>query len=70
MKFLKTTLAFSVLFFAPVSAQDKEADAMRDLQLGLQGIQEAAKNPALLAQLMHDLQVRIRGMCRALLWDS
>jgi hypothetical protein len=70
MKFLKTTLAFSVLLFAPVSAQNKEGDAMRDLQLGLQGIQEAAKNPALLAQLMQDLQVRVRGMCTAFIWDS
>jgi hypothetical protein len=70
MKFLKTTLAFSVLLFAPVSAQNKEADAMRDLQLGLQGIQEAAKNPALLAQLMQDLQVCVRGMCTAFIWDS
>ena len=60
MKLFATITAFAVLLFAPVSAQDVEADAMRDLQLGLQGIQEAAKNPVLLAQLMQDLQVGAR----------
>lgn len=60
MKLFATITAFAVLLFAPVSAQDVEADAMRDLQLGLQGIQEAAKNPVLLAQLMQDLQVSAR----------
>lgn len=60
MKFFATFAAVSVLLFTPAAAQEKEADAMRDLQLGLQGIQEAAKNPALLAQLMQDLQVGAR----------
>ena len=57
MKYFKSIITLSVLLFAPAYAQDKEAEALRDLQLGLQGIQEAAKNPALLAQLMQDLQV-------------
>jgi hypothetical protein len=57
MKFLKTVLAFAVVFAAPVCAQDKEAAAMKDFQTGLAGLQEASKNPALLAQLMQDLAV-------------
>jgi hypothetical protein len=74
MKLFATLATFSVLLFAPASAQDMEADAMRDLQLGLLGIQEAAKNPVLLAQLMQDLQVgaryHIEGIGAILDWSS
>jgi membrane protein insertase Oxa1/YidC/SpoIIIJ len=62
MKFIATAVAILSIFFVPAMAQDKEAEAIRDLQLGLQGLQEAAKNPALLAQLMQDLQVSSIGI--------
>lgn len=37
---------------------DETAQAIRDLQVGMAGLKEASQNPALLAQLMRDLQVR------------
>jgi hypothetical protein len=40
-----------------VSAQNAE-DALRDMQIGMQGLQAAASDPAMMAQLMADLQVR------------
>lgn len=53
----KVLLSISLLFTTtPVLAQEGDA-ALRDLEIGLAGLQEAAKNPALLAQLMQDLQV-------------
>jgi len=51
----KTILSFSLLLAAPVFSQSDE-EALRDLQVGMAGLQEAAKNPALLAQLLQDLQ--------------
>ena len=36
---------------------DEMAKAIRDLQIGMSGLKEAANNPAILAQLMQDLQV-------------
>lgn len=62
MMFFKTLLSFSLLFAAPVFAEE-EASALRDLQIGMAGLQEAATNPALLAQLMQDLQVRGALQC-------
>lgn len=49
---------FSVLTVAFVASVSAQQDPMRDLQLGLQGLQQASKDPAQLAQLMKDLQVR------------
>lgn len=57
MMLFKTILSFSLLLAAPVFSQSDE-EALRDLQVGMAGLQEAAKNPALLAQLLQDLQVR------------
>jgi hypothetical protein len=37
--------------------QEDEDQALKDLYAGLAGLKEAAQNPALLAQLMRDLQV-------------
>jgi hypothetical protein len=37
--------------------KDQEDQAMKDLYLGMSGLKEASQNPALLAQLMRDLQV-------------
>ena len=45
--FIKTLLSFLLLLVAFCAGQD--ADAMRDIQLGLQGLKEAQKDPALLA---------------------
>lgn len=56
MKLLKTLLSLAVLS-APVLADDAKDDALRNMQIGMQGLKEAANNPQLLAQLMHDLQV-------------
>lgn len=47
-------LAVSVL--AAVTAQQYD-DATANIQIGMQGLMEAGKDPALLAQLMQDLQV-------------
>ena len=33
-------------------------DSLRDIQVGMQGLMEASKDPAVLAQLMKDMQVR------------
>lgn len=55
MKYIKSIITAVVISLTSVVAQ--EADAMRDIQLGMAGLQEASKNPALLAQLMQDLQV-------------
>jgi uncharacterized membrane protein len=55
MKFIKAVLSLGALLIAPTVLADDEA--LRDLQIGMQGLKEAANNPELLAQLMHDLQV-------------
>jgi hypothetical protein len=36
---------------------EETAQAIKDLQTGMAGLKEASSNPALLAQLMRDLQV-------------
>lgn len=66
MKVFKTLLTASfMLCFSVASAQDyvrgqdPQADAIRDMQTGMAGMQQAAKDPVLLAQLMKDLQVKI-----------
>ena len=46
MMLFKTILSFSLLLAAPVFSQSDE-EALRDLQVGMAGLQEAAKNPAL-----------------------
>lgn len=57
---LSLFLAFSCLV-AVTSAkkQDDEtmAQALLDMQKGMAGLKEASQNPAMLAQLMRDLQV-------------
>ena len=60
---LKSILSFFVLMVCLMTsfAAKKEDDesALRDLQIGMAGLKEAASNPALLAQLMRDLAVSI-----------
>jgi hypothetical protein len=52
--FIKTLFSFLLLVVAFCAAQ---RDAMEDIQLGMQGLKEAVKDPALLAQLIRDMQV-------------
>ena len=66
MKFIKSIISIvALLSFSGVSAQDEyvrgedpQADAIRDMQMGMGGLQQAAKDPVLMAQLMKDLQVK------------
>jgi hypothetical protein len=67
MKFFKSLLSSALLLLASsgVSAQDEyvrgenaQADAIRDMQTGMAGLQQASKDPVLMAQLMQDLQVK------------
>ena len=51
--FLVSSIANSAL----AKKKDDEEQALRDVQLGLQGLKEATQNPAMLAQMMRDLQV-------------
>ncbi|CAB9518292.1 expressed unknown protein [Seminavis robusta] len=52
--FLKTLFSFLLLVVAFCAAQDR--DTMHDIQVGMQGLKEAAKDPAMLAQLIRDMQ--------------
>lgn len=38
---------------------DDQQQALRDMQIGMEGLFRASKDPAMLAQLMEDLQVRM-----------
>jgi hypothetical protein len=58
---IKTGLSIVAMLLAPSAFADDES--LRDLQIGMQGLKEAAQNPALLAQLMQDLQVRCVESC-------
>lgn len=55
--FFRTLFSFLLVLLVSFCAA-QESDTMRDIQLGLQGLKEAGKDPALLAQLMRDMQVR------------
>ena len=59
------TLVISSLFVLSHAKDDEDvtAQAIRDMQAGMAGLKEASKNPAMLAQLMRDLQV-------SLIWSS
>jgi hypothetical protein len=43
--------------------KEEEDQALKDLYTGMAGLKEAANNPALLAQLMRDLQVSCNLLC-------
>jgi hypothetical protein len=45
------------LIATTVAKKEEEEQALKDLYTGMAGLKEAAQNPALLAQLMRDLQV-------------
>jgi hypothetical protein len=56
--FVKTLFSFLLLLAVVGFSAAQDRDAMQDIQIGLQGLQQAAKDPALLAQLIRDMQVR------------
>lgn len=66
MRFFKSIIStIALICFSEVAAQDEyvrgqdpQADAIRDMQTGMAGLQQAAKDPVLMAQLMQDLQVK------------
>lgn len=72
MRFFKSIISSIVLVsLSGVAAQDEyvrgqdpQADAIRDMQTGMAGLQQAAKDPVLMAQLMQDLQVRFGYILR------
>ena len=83
MMSLKSILSLFVLLMClgtlTVAKKEEEDSALRDLQIGMQGLKEAASNPAMMAQLMRDLAVRVSyahvlpnvsptGSCRWVPW--
>lgn len=62
MKFFKTFISTSILFVSAVAADeyvrgdDPQADAIRDMQTGFSGLQQAAQDPVMMAQMMEDLK--------------
>jgi hypothetical protein len=66
MMSLKSILSFFLVLMClttlPAAKAEEEDAALRDLQIGMQGLKEAAKNPVMLAQLLRDLAVRIYDM--------
>lgn len=57
---------FSVLFLAGLSYFSGVVvvaqDPAMDMQVGMEGLMRAAKDPAMMAQLMQDMQVRMQSM--------
>jgi len=62
MKFFSALISSSILLASAVSGQeivrgeDPQADAIRDMQTGFSGLQQAAKDPVMMAQMMEDLK--------------
>jgi len=50
------SLLLLLLLVAVCSAQE---EPLKDIEVGMQGLMQAANDPALLAQLVRDMQVRI-----------
>jgi hypothetical protein len=48
---------FVAIAVAKKDEEDSTAQAIKDLKVGMDGLEEASSNPAVLAQLMKDLQV-------------
>ena len=67
MKFFNALLSAGLLIFSAsgitgeeaeyVRGKDPQADAIYDMQMGMNGLKQATKDPQLLAQLVQDLQV-------------
>jgi len=58
-KSILSLLMMLVFVTSAVAKKEEEDQALRDLQIGMAGLKEASNNPALLAQLMRDMQVRV-----------
>ncbi len=56
---LSCFLLLACLVTTSLAKKEEEESALRDLQIGMAGLKEAASNPALLAQLMRDLAVSL-----------
>ena len=56
--FLKALLFAAMLMLTFAAKVDEKEQAANDFYMGMAGLKEAASNPAMLAQLMQDLQVR------------
>ena len=41
-----------------VHSAEEKVDVLRSMQMGMQGLMQASQDPAVLAQLMQDIQVR------------
>ena len=54
----RTAIVLAVTVLAAVVVAQEDYDAMDNIQIGMQGLMQAGKDPAVLAQLMKDLQVR------------
>ena len=65
-------LALPALFANAQQMNNGDAvnEALRDFQTGLAGVQEAAKNPELLAQLFRDMQVSSRAQVEVVVLSS
>jgi hypothetical protein len=72
MHFIKSLFVIVACVFALTSVDGKKSNeeedlALKDLYTGMAGLKEAAQNPALLAQLMRDLQVCLLSLVDVLL---
>jgi len=56
--FLLSLVCALALAVATVRADDEQHDPLRDVQVGMQGLMQASQDPALMAQLVQDMQVR------------
>jgi hypothetical protein len=56
LTFVQFLLTISSLLLVTTIAQDY--DALTNIQLGMEGLMKAGSDPAMLAQLMQDMQVR------------
>lgn len=56
LTFVQFLLTISSLLLVTTIAQDY--DALTNIQLGMEGLMQAGSDPAMLAQLMQDMQVR------------
>jgi hypothetical protein len=56
MMFRKAAAIFGSIFLAVSAVVAQDDSAMRDVQIGMQGLMEATKDPEVLAQLMKDMQ--------------
>lgn len=62
MKFFQSLYSFLVVLACLIAVtcakkKEEEDQALKDLYTGMAGLKEASSNPAVLAQLMRDLQV-------------